>query len=152
VENITRTKKILYLTVISVLILLSILLGLRFFYPVREKESVLTTTGTTAVTTAFSQTIADADSGSIQLNSRAQGDYFYIKTGGIWQRTFLKGVNMGLSLPVSSLDHVEISYDVYLDWFYDISRMNANTIKVFTIMNPDFYNALYDFNEKNQDS
>ncbi|OJU10232.1 MAG: hypothetical protein BGN88_12690 [Clostridiales bacterium 43-6] len=148
-ENITRTKKILYLTVISVLILLSILLGLRFFYPVREKESVLTTTGTTAVTTAFSQTIADADSGSIQLNSRAQGDYFYIKTGGIWQRTFLKGVNMGLSLPVSSLDHVEISYDVYLDWFYDISRMNANTIKVFTIMNPDFYNALYDFNEKN---
>ena len=35
----------------------------------------------------------------------------------------------------------------YLRWFKYIAEMHANTIRVYTILKPDFYNALYEFNQ-----
>ena len=43
-------------------------------------------------------TIQAVDSGKVKLYTRASNDYFYTLTGGVWKCTYLKGVNMGLSL------------------------------------------------------
>lgn len=92
--------------------------------------------------------IAAIDSGSIKLHFRASGDYFYRGAGASWDFTYLKGVNIGLTLPTTGLDGPNVPYDTYMQWFEDIAAMNANTVKIFTIMNPDFYHAFADYNEK----
>ncbi len=92
------------------------------------------------------KTVQVADIVGIRLNSRTNGKYFYLNKNGKWTCMFLKGVNIGLTLPTTDLDNPDIPYSTYLKWFSEISAMNANTIKVYTVMNPDFYNALYDYN------
>lgn len=88
----------------------------------------------------------------LQVPAVASGEYFYLQNGQQWQCTFLKGVNMGLSLPTTDLADPDISYETYMEWFAQIAAMNANTIKVFTIMNPDFYNALYAYNSQHKEN
>lgn len=96
--------------------------------------------------------IQAVDSGKIKLYSRASGEYFYTLSRATWSCTYLKGVNMGLTLPTTDLNNPDIPYDTYMEWFGQIAAMNANTVKVFTVMNPDFYNAFADYNEKHTDS
>lgn len=96
--------------------------------------------------------IPAAGSGNIELHFRASGDYFYMDSGSSWDCTYLKGVNIGLTLPTTDLDDPNIPYDTYMRWFRDIAAMNANTVKIFTVMNPDFYNAFADYNEQNPSS
>lgn len=61
---------------------------------------------------------------------------------------FIKGVNIGAGKPGAFPGEVAITYDEYFRWFGYISQMSANTIRVYTIQRPQFYNALYDFNQK----
>lgn len=99
------------------------------------------------------KTIDDISINGVSLYSSTKDGYFYRKsTSGAWNVHFLKGVNMGLSLPTTDLANPDIPYDTYYRWFEAIHSMNANTVKIFTIMNPDFYSAFYDFNQKNKDN
>lgn len=79
--------------------------------------------------------------------------YFYQNSGGKNADLFyIKGVNMGLTEAQTSLDNCNVSYDTFMSWFEQIKDMNANTVRVFSVMNPNFYKALYDFNKKNSKS
>lgn len=95
--------------------------------------------------------LEEFDTGGLSLFSTARNGYFYLRRDEKWTCTFLKGVNMGLTLPDTDLNNPNIPYATYYEWFSLISQMNANTIKVFTIMNPDFYRAFYDYNTAHSD-
>lgn len=97
-------------------------------------------------------TIEDIDTGGVGLSFRAAQKYFYRGTGEEWRFAYLSGVNMGLTLPDTSLSNPDIPYDTYREWFGQIRDMNCNTVKVFTIMNPDFYRAFYDDNRENAEN
>ncbi len=90
--------------------------------------------------------IPAADSGGIMMSFRAHEKYFYRYDAGKWKFVYLKGVNMGLTEAATDLSDPDVSYDTYREWFKLISEMNANTVRAFTVMPPQFYTALYDYN------
>lgn len=79
--------------------------------------------------------------------SKVEGKDFYIYADGKWQKTFLKGVNIGAAKPGHFPGELAITKEEYLRWFQYISDMNADVIRVYTTLKPDFYDALYEFNQ-----
>lgn len=88
--------------------------------------------------------------GDVKYRFKAEGNYFYVYQNGQWSKMFLKGVNIGAGEPGLFPGDLTISYETYYRWFAYISDMNCNCIRVYTTMMPQFYNALYDFNEKSE--
>jgi hypothetical protein len=73
---------------------------------------------------------------------------FYVYQYGKWNKQFVKGVNVGAARPGSFPGELAITKEEYLRWFKQIGEMNANTIRVYTILKPSFYEALYEYNQK----
>jgi len=91
-------------------------------------------------------TIPAVDSGGLALHFRAVDPYFYTVRDDVWERAYLKGVNMGLTEATTDLANPNVSYETYREWLTQISQLHANTVRVFTVMPPQFYTALYDHN------
>ncbi|MDF2568202.1 MAG: hypothetical protein K0R90_1658, partial [Oscillospiraceae bacterium] len=86
--------------------------------------------------------------GDLSYRVKAEGNYFYVFKKGNWEKQFMKGVNIGAGRPGIFPGELSITYEEYYRWFQYISDMGANSIRVYTTLRPQFYNALYDFNQK----
>ena len=84
--------------------------------------------------------ISYTDKGNMLIKNKE--DYDIIK---------IKGVNLGGFLPNNYVTDYAIDYDTYYRWLEDIYEMGANTIRLDTIFNDDFYDAFYDFNNNHDD-
>ncbi|WP_182199347.1 hypothetical protein [Paraliobacillus salinarum] len=83
----------------------------------------------------------------IQTNMQTSDSYLQVLKNGEWQDLLIKGVNMGIAKPGSFPGETAISKEEYFRWFQQIGDMNANTIRVYTLHPPAFYEALYDYNQ-----
>lgn len=85
--------------------------------------------------------------GTINFSTKTEGKNILVNKNGEWEKFFVKGVNLGASKPGYFPNEYGITKEDYLRWFDLITEMNANTIRVYTILKPEFYEALYEFNK-----
>lgn len=87
------------------------------------------------------------DSQDVQILSRTYGKEIQVNQLWNWKKTYIKGVDIGAAKPGAFPGDFAISKKEYLRWFKQIAKMNANTIRVYTILNPEFYEAFREYNE-----
>ena len=63
-----------------------------------------------------------------------------------WEDIFLKGVNLGVAVPGKFPTEFSLDFNGYLDWISMIGEMNANIIRIYTILPPEFYEAFAYYN------
>lgn len=83
----------------------------------------------------------------ITYNSRVDDKYFSLFKFGLWKRTFITGVNIGAGKPGYFPGEHGITKEDYLRWFKYIEDLNVNSIRIYTLLSPDFYEALYEHNK-----
>lgn len=115
--------------IFSTIIILAGFLAYKFMFLIRNKVSVYKSDG-------------------ISYISKVDSKSFYIYRYGKWEKSFVKGVNIGAGKPGTFPGELAITKDDYLRWFKEIAAMNADSIRVYTILNPEFYDALYEYNQK----
>ena len=83
---------------------------------------------------------------SVDIPFRAEGTGLQHWDGQGYVPFILRGVDVSASLP----GHYATAYDTgeedYLRWFEAIGDMGANAVRATSIMNDNFYNALYTYN------
>jgi hypothetical protein len=88
----------------------------------------------------------------LQLVSRVQGTHFEVSRDGRWRPIWLKGVNMGVALPGKFPSEFPADSSLYGNWFRMIAATHANTVRLYTILPPEFYRALRGWNLEHPDS
>ena len=78
----------------------------------------------------------------------AQGTTYLVQDPetGAYSELVLRGVDLLSSMPGAYATAYAPTADDYLRWLEQIGAMGANAVRVVTIMDDDFYNALYTYN------
>ena len=86
----------------------------------------------------------DADAAHpIDVPARALKDRFEIRTSaGTYEPIFIKGVNLGAALPGKYPTEFPRDVSTYLRWLDAIADLGGNTVRVYTLMPPEFYRAV----------
>lgn len=66
---------------------------------------------------------------------------------GIYEPFFIKGVNLGAAVPGKTFTEFPKDVSVYSKWLNQMKLLHINTLRVYTLLPPAFYKALYDHNQ-----
>lgn len=81
---------------------------------------------------------------------KTDADTIYMQKDGVYVPFEIRGVNMGVGIPGEWATDYAIDKETYLRWFAWIQEMGANTIRVYTILHNDFYDAFYEYNQNRE--
>lgn len=97
--------------------------------------------------------LRSAASSATPLNvpARASRDYLEIMRDGRWHPIFVKGFNLGLALPGKFPSEFPTDEKLYRSWFETIASLGSNSIRVYTLLPPQFYRALKNHNAAHPD-
>jgi tetratricopeptide (TPR) repeat protein len=84
---------------------------------------------------------------SLVVPARAANERFEVPGPGGWRPLYVKGVNLGPTLPGRLPGDFTADSTVYAAWIEEIAGMNANAVRLYTLLPPDFYRALSAWNE-----
>lgn len=88
----------------------------------------------------------------VQRSAMMDDDGFQVLKNGNWESLTVKGVNIGMTRPGTWPGEAGITYKEYYRWLEKIGEMNANTIRIYTIHPPAFYEALHDYNLRHEEN
>lgn len=89
---------------------------------------------------------------TLEVEARIRGSSFEVPDGDEWSPFYVKGVNMGVALPGRFPAEFPVDSSLYARWLTLIGGMNANTVRLYTILPPEFYRALLGYNLTHPDS
>lgn len=96
--------------------------------------------------------VSSATSDGDKMKFQTSGDKFMEYRGdGGWNEIFVKGVNLGATVPGHFPGEFPITEEDYLRWFRQIDEMGANVIRIYTVHNPVFYKSLVKYNRDKVD-
>ena len=113
--------------------------------------ALLSTTAALLFFVIYNNAVTEAEAafyeeGGLRFVSKTSDKDFSIYKDSEWENEFLEGVNIGAAKPGYFPGELGITEEDYLRWFGCISDMNAEVIRVYTTLDPAFYDALYEFN------
>lgn len=83
---------------------------------------------------------------SVTARFRTQGKEIQYLDGDTWKTMEIRGVDLSSNIPGEAMLDFVPAYEDYSRWLEQIGEMGANTIRVHTVMDDDFYEAFYDYN------
>lgn len=83
----------------------------------------------------------------VESQMTVEGKDIYIEKNGKKEPFEMRGVDLGSGMPGEWSTDYAIDKKTYLRWFKQIQEMGANTIRVYTLLGDDFYNAFYEYNK-----
>lgn len=87
------------------------------------------------------------NSGRPDVRFRVGKSGFEKREGGAWRPFFVKGINLGLAVPGTYPGEYPIGKTQYLRWFGQMAHAGFNTVRVYAIQSPSFYEALAEAND-----
>ena len=90
--------------------------------------------------------------GDSSLMSRTAERYFEVYQGGAWEEILVKGINIGTSLPGGWYTQFPANRALYRSWLEDIARLNVNVVRLYTLLDPAFYQVFHDYNSDPQNA
>lgn len=82
----------------------------------------------------------------LRYPARVEGDFLAWRVGDAWKPAYLAGVNLTPALPGHFPAEGISDPAIYVAWLGQISDLGANTVRVYTVLPPAFYRALFEFN------
>eukprot|EP01135_Chromosphaera_perkinsii_P000888 Nk52_evm51s152 gene=Nk52_evmTU51s152 len=109
-----------------------------------------------------------ADSSTLKIAAAVDGEEFYVpKTisfsgvtsgtyggsasqSGLFKKFgFMAGMNLGGAKPGYDPGELPLTFDDYMRYFSYMKQLNSNVARIYTILPPSFYEALYEYNQQN---
>ena len=81
---------------------------------------------------------------------KTDSDTIYMERDGVYQPFEIRGVDLGAGIPGAWATDFAIDKETYIRWFGMIQELGANTIRVYTILHDEFYNAFYEYNTQRE--
>ncbi len=83
---------------------------------------------------------------TLQVAARTRNTRFEVPSGTTWRPFYIKGINLGAALPGKFPSEFPTDSSLYARWIEQMVAMNANVVRVYTILPPEFYRALRGWN------
>lgn len=92
-----------------------------------------------------------SEAGGVKQVSTVEDAQLAVYDGDGWDKRFWSGMNLGDTLPGHAPGELAPTREDYMRWFPQMKEMNVDVLRVYTILEPEFYEALSDFNSDRED-
>ena len=74
------------------------------------------------------------------------GDFLAVVGDNGPEPFYVKGVNLGVGIPGTYPGELALDRETYLRWFSRMREIGVNTVRIYTLHHPAFYEAVFEFN------
>lgn len=116
----------------------------------RRLETLTGTAGTEVIPAGTERRLRGPEDPAkpLAVRARAIRDYLEVNEDGTWTPIFVRGFNLGAALPGRYPSQFPEDEATYRAWIEAIAGMNANAIRLYTLLPPAFYAALDAWNDR----